>query len=243
MERKLAAIIAGDVVGYSRLMAEDEAQTYGELRTALREIVEPAVQRHGGRTFKHTGDGFLTAFGSVNAALEAAIEIQRGFSACPLDLRLGLNLGDVIEEDGDIFGDGVNVANRLQAMAEPGSIYASATVVRSADKEHVARFRRIGRRQAKNIPEAIEVYAWRPDEMAPGGLARLLPAGRRSWPRPRSTVLASICAGILVTSFIAAGSWTERSAAPPAAGSASGSLRAAAADSRPTVAVLPFDDL
>ncbi|WP_222184312.1 adenylate/guanylate cyclase domain-containing protein [Geminicoccus harenae] len=243
MQRKLAAIIAGDVVGYSRLMAEDEAQTYSELRAALREIVEPAVQRHGGRTFKYTGDGFLTAFGSVNAALEAAIDIQRGFGTCPLDLRLGLNLGDVIEEDGDIFGDGVNVANRLQAMAEPGTIYASASVVRSADKEHVARFRRIGRRQAKNIPEAIEVYAMHPDKAAPNGLARLLPARRLSWSRPRPTVLASICAGILVTGFIAAGSWTERAAAPPAAGSTSGSLRATAADSRPTVAVLPFDDL
>src|SRR5262245_35545830 len=117
MERKLAAIMAGDVVGYSRLMADDESATYAELRTAFDDIIQPALQRHRGRTFKNTGDGFLAAFPSINEALDAAVDIQAGFEKCPLRLRIGLNLGDVIEEGGDIFGDGVNVAARLEAMA------------------------------------------------------------------------------------------------------------------------------
>src|SRR5687768_9494875 len=98
MARRLAAILAGDVVGYSRLMSEDEAGTYGSLRAALDEVVRPAVERHGGRVFKTTGDGFLADFASAGEALDAAVEIQDGFADRPLTLRLGLNLGDVIEE-------------------------------------------------------------------------------------------------------------------------------------------------
>jgi len=106
MERKLAAIMAGDVVGYSRLMAEDEAGTYGNLRAALDEILAPAVGRHAGYIFKSTGDGFLATFGSVNEALEATIAMQDGLANRLLKLRIGLNVGDVIEENGDVFGDG-----------------------------------------------------------------------------------------------------------------------------------------
>ena len=131
MERRLAAILAADVVGYSHLMAEDEAGTYDALRSALSEIVAPTVQRHGGDVFKTTGDGFLATFGSVGQALEAAIAIQEAFATRPLRLRMGINLGDVIAADGDVFGDGVNIAARLESMAEPGGIYVSAPVVRS----------------------------------------------------------------------------------------------------------------
>ena len=140
MERKLAAIMAGDVVGYSRLMAENELATYNGLRSAFDEVVRPALDRHGGREIKNTGDGFLASFPSVNEALDAAVDIQNGFANLPLKLRIGLNLGDVIEENGDIFGDGVNVAARLEAMAEPGSIFVSAAVVRGADRNRGATF-------------------------------------------------------------------------------------------------------
>ena len=159
MERKLAAIVAGDIVGYSRLMAEDETATYADLRSAFDDVVRPVFERHKGRIFKNTGDGFLAAFPSVNEALDAAVDIQDGFAKLPLKLRMGLNLGDVIEEDGDVFGDGVNVAARLEAMAEPGSIYVSAAVVRSADRNRDQYFQRIGLRKAKNIPDAIE-WQW-----------------------------------------------------------------------------------
>src|ERR687898_2880023 len=96
MERRLAAIVAGDIVGYSRLMADDEAATYAALRSAFDDLIAPALQRHGGRTFKSTGDGFLATFPSVNEALDAAIEIQAGFEERPFNLRIGVNLGDVI---------------------------------------------------------------------------------------------------------------------------------------------------
>jgi adenylate cyclase len=238
MDRKLAAIIAGDVVGYSRLMAEDEASTHSEVRAAFREIVDPAVARHKGRTFKHTGDGFLSVFASVNEALDAALAIQDGFAQGPLQLRLGLNLGDVIEEDGDIFGDGVNVAARLQAMAEPGSIYASAAIVRSADKEHAARFVRIGRRRAKNLPEAIEAFAIRPaGRSAP--LAFL--SGRRSWQAHRSKIYGGALAATVVAVLMVTDNWAERTSGPPT--TAPPATELAASDTRPTVAVLPFDNL
>ena len=125
MERKLAAIMAADIVGYSLLMAEDEASTYAELRTVFDDLIDPTIARHGGRTFKMTGDGFLAMFPSVNEAVDAALAIQQGFDNGPFELRIGINLGDVIEDNGDMYGDGVNVAARLEAMAEPGK-YSSA---------------------------------------------------------------------------------------------------------------------
>ena len=131
MARRLAAIMAGDVVGYSRLMADDEAGTYGSLRAGVDEVVVPSVTTRGGRVFKTTGDGFLAVFDSAGAALDAAVAIQDGFAGRPLQLRIGLNLGDVIQDQGDVFGDGVNVAARLEAMAEPGGICASVAVVRA----------------------------------------------------------------------------------------------------------------
>jgi adenylate cyclase len=231
MERRLAAIVAGDVVGYSRLMAEDETATYSNLRAALDRIVVPSVERHGGRVFKTTGDGFLAAFGSVNEAFDAAVAIQDGIATYPLKLRIGMNLGDVIEENGDVFGDGVNIAARLEAMAEPGGIYVSASVVRSAGDKRGLRFERIGRRRAKNIPHHVEVYAVRRGAASQGWLTRH-PA-------------VAVGAGMLV--LVAAGLWgfdglhvASIFPAPPQAANRAGSE---AGERRPTVAVLPFDNL
>jgi adenylate cyclase len=102
MERKLAAIMAADIVGYSLMMAENEASTYKELRTVFDNLIEPTVARHGGRIFKMTGDGFLATFPSVNEAVDAAAAIQQGFDNAPFELRIGINLGDVIEDNGDM---------------------------------------------------------------------------------------------------------------------------------------------
>ncbi|WP_064711920.1 adenylate/guanylate cyclase domain-containing protein [Rhizobium bangladeshense] len=238
MERKLSAIMAGDIVGYSRHMAEDEAGTYSELRSVLDELIAPTILKHRGRTFKSAGDGFLAAFPSVNEALDAAIEIQRGFADRTFNLRIGINLGDVIEDNGDVFGDGVNVASRLESMAEPGSIFVSAAVVRSAERERAKLFYRIGRRQAKNIPEPLDVYAVR------------LTAGPALWQRlsrPRRMLrrAAPYAAAIAVIGGAAA-----LADVPPFRGisreiSNGVALLSgiASVDVRPSVAVLPFDNM
>ncbi|EHK57214.1 adenylate/guanylate cyclase domain-containing protein [Allomesorhizobium alhagi] len=242
MERKLAAIVAGDIVGYSRLMAEDETATYADLRSAFDEVVRPVFERHKGRIFKNTGDGFLAAFPSVNEALDAAVDIQDGFAKLPLKLRIGLNLGDVIIEDGDVFGDGVNVAARLETMAEPGSIYVSAAVVRSADRNRDQYFQRIGLRKAKNIPDAIDVYVVRPKQRdlgaTVGWVQRIAPTGRRA-------ILA--CAGGLAAIAVVAATVPENQWLSDMRGRIAPSLAwfsgVQSADARPSVAVLPFDNM
>src|SRR5207248_5981653 len=136
VERRLAAILAADVAGYSRLMGEDEAGTLARLRTHRRELIDPKVAEHKGRIVKTTGDGILIEFPSVVEAVACAIAVQQGMAErnAPMPdhqrivFRVGINLGDVIVEDGDIHGDGVNVAARLETLAEPGGICVSGTV-------------------------------------------------------------------------------------------------------------------
>ena len=134
--RRLAAILAADVAGYSRLMGADEEGTHERLKAHLRKLVDPKIEEHRGRIVKNTGDGFLAEFASVVDAVRCAVEVQRGMidrePEMPDDqrirLRIGINLGDVIAEEHDIFGDGVNVAARLEALAEPGGICVSRVV-------------------------------------------------------------------------------------------------------------------
>ena len=137
--RRLAAILAADVAGYSRLMGADEEGTHERLRAHFREIVEPKIKDHRGRVVKNTGDGMLAEFASVVDAVRCAVEVQRGMvdrePEVPDDqrirFRIGVNLGDVIVEADDIFGDGVNVAARLEALAEPGGISVSREIGRA----------------------------------------------------------------------------------------------------------------
>ena len=134
--RRLAAILAMDVAGYSRLMGVDEEGTHERLKTHLGQLVDPKIKEHRGRTVKSTGDGMLAEFPSVIDAVRCAAEVQRGMidrnAEQPADqrieFRIGINLGDVIVEEYDIFGDGVNIAARLEALAEPGGICISGTV-------------------------------------------------------------------------------------------------------------------
>jgi adenylate cyclase len=134
--RRLTAILAADVAGYSRLMGVDEEGTHERLQAHLRELVEPKIAEHRGRVVKNTGDGFLAEFASVVDALRCAVEVQRQMAernaATPpekrIELRIGINLGDVIADGDDIFGDGVNVAARLEGLAEPGGICVSRVV-------------------------------------------------------------------------------------------------------------------
>jgi class 3 adenylate cyclase len=134
--RRLAAILAADVAGYSRLMGADEEGTHERLKAHLQQLVDPKVKEHHGRIVKNTGDGFLAEFASVVDAVRCAAEIQRGMVDRETDpsadrhikFRIGVNLGDIIADRSDIFGDGVNVAARLEALAEPGGICVSRTV-------------------------------------------------------------------------------------------------------------------
>ena len=134
--RRLAAILAADVAGYSRLMEEDEEGTHERLQAHLRELVDPKIAEHRGRTVKNTGDGFLAEFPSVVDAVRCAVEVQRAMidrepevlEESRIRFRIGVNLGDVIVEEHDIFGDGVNVSARLEALAEPGGVCISRVV-------------------------------------------------------------------------------------------------------------------
>jgi adenylate cyclase len=165
-ERRLAAILAADMVGYSRLMEADETGTLARLRTHRLELVDPAIDKHKGRIIKTTGDGMLVEFQSVTAAVECAAEIQRRMARRNADVsparwmqfRIGINLGDVIWQDADIFGDGVNVAARLQELAPPGGICVSAAVRDQLGERLDVTFEDLGDQNVKNIARPIHVY-------------------------------------------------------------------------------------
>ena len=164
--RRLTAILAADVAGYSRLMGVDEEGTHARLQAHLQELVNPKIADHRGRIVKNTGDGFLAEFASVVDAVRCAVEVQRGIAERNVDvptekrieLRIGINLGDVIAEGEDIFGDGVNVAARLEALAEPGGICVSR-VVRDQVRDRLDyAFEDLGEQSVKNIVRPVRVY-------------------------------------------------------------------------------------
>jgi adenylate cyclase len=164
--RRLAAILAADVAGYSRLMGADEEGTLERLQALRRELSDPKIEAHRGRIVKTTGDGLLVEFGSVVDAVRCAVDMQRGMAvrneAVPAErriaLRIGINLGDIISDDVDIYGDGVNVAARLEALAEPGGICVSRVVRDQVrDKLDVA-FDDRGEQQVKNIARPVRVF-------------------------------------------------------------------------------------
>jgi TolB-like protein/class 3 adenylate cyclase len=165
VERKLTAILAADVAGYSRLMGADEEGTHARLRAHSAELVHPKIEEHRGRVVKNTGDGFLAEFPSVVNAVRCAVEMQRGMAegnagiAAPerIEFRIGINLGDVIAEEHDIFGDGVNVAARLEALAEPGGICISGTVHDHIGDRLPYTFVDMGEQSVKNIARPVRV--------------------------------------------------------------------------------------
>jgi adenylate cyclase len=172
--RRLAAIFAADVAGYSRLMGADEEGTHERLKTHFRELVDPKIAEHHGRIVKKTGDGFLAEFASVVDAVRCAVEVQRGMAdrngETPEDeritLRVGINLGDVIVEDDDIYGDGVNIAARLEGLAEPGGICISRVVRDQIQDRLPFPFESKGEQNVKNIRRPVRVYALRLEAVA-----------------------------------------------------------------------------
>jgi adenylate cyclase len=167
MERRLTAILAADVVGYSRLMGADEAGTLAVMNTLRTDFIEPKIAEHQGRVVKLTGDGMLVEFPSVVNAVACAVDIQRGMrtgtanmrSQGQIELRIGVNVGDVIVEGGDIFGDGVNVASRLESIAPVGGITVSQVVRDQVGKRLDLTFEDMGERRLRNIERPIRVYS------------------------------------------------------------------------------------
>src|SRR5262249_7284822 len=172
--RRLVAILAADVAGYSRLMGADEEGTHERLKAHLGQLVDPKIKKHRGRTVKNTGDGLLAEFSSVVDAVRCAVETQRGMldrepevpEERRIKFRIGINLGDVIVEEHDIFGDGVNVAARLEALAEPGGICVSRVVRDQVRDKLPFAFEDMGEQNVKNIARPVRVYAWRPEAIA-----------------------------------------------------------------------------
>jgi class 3 adenylate cyclase len=176
LERRLTAILAADVAGYSRLTGLDEEGTHLELREHLSSVVNPKIAEHRGRVVKNTGDGVLAEFGSAVDAVRCAIDIQQGMSkrnagAAPdkrIDFRIGINIGDIIIDRGDIFGDGVNVAARIEGVADPGGVCMSDDVFRQVQGRVTGDFVDLGEHELKNITRPVRIYEMRFD----GGTAR-----------------------------------------------------------------------
>jgi adenylate cyclase len=236
LERRLSAILAADVVGYSGLMETDEDGTFQRLRSHRNELFEPQIANHHGRIFKLMGDGLLAEFPSVVDAMECAVSLQRGMaernngSAADqrIDVRIGVNLGDVIVEGDDRHGDGVNIAARLQQLAEPGGIAVSRTVVDHVRNKLPLRFQSLGEQRVKNITQPIEVFRWAADEASPRArplFSRLAAAANR-----RVGVIIGL-AMLLIAAAAGAAFWplyTAREQLPP---------------NRLSIVVLPFKNL
>ena len=171
MERRLAAVLMADVVGYSRLMEEDEAGTLAALKERRVTVLGPTVRSHGGRIVKVMGDGVLVEFASATSAVAGALELQRRMAEANepqpagrrILLRIGINLGDVIGEGADIYGEGVNIAARLEALAEPGGTCISAKVYEEVRGKVGCAFEDMGEQTFKNISRPVRTYRLRPD--------------------------------------------------------------------------------
>jgi adenylate cyclase len=175
VERRLAAILAVDVVGYSRLMGADELGTFERIRAHRKELFEPEIARHHGRIFKLMGDGLLAEFGSAVDAVTCAVVLQRSMlernsgisDERRIDVRMGINLGEVIVEDGDRHGDTINLAARLEQLARPNGICVSDKVKIEVEGKVDIRFENGGEQRLKNIAQATKVFHWRPDGAPP----------------------------------------------------------------------------
>jgi TolB-like protein/class 3 adenylate cyclase len=197
VERRLSAILAADVAGYSRLMHNDEEATHAKLTAVLTDTVAPAIGEHGGRIVKNAGDGFLAEFPSAVEAVRAAVQFQARISELTIDevedrriaLRVGINIGDVIVEPHDIFGDGVNIAARLESIAEPGGICISSSAYDYVRGKVGVEFTDLGEQNLKNIARPVRAYAVVPDGPGSATQAERARLGPLSTPRLSIVVL------------------------------------------------------
>jgi adenylate cyclase len=239
--RKIAAILVSDIVGYSRLAGADEDRILARLRALRSDLIDPTIALHHGRVVKRTGDGSMIEFRSVVDAVRCAIEVQNGMvernAGLPperrIEFRVGIHLGDVVEEaDGDLMGDGVNIAARLEGICEPGAICLSEDAYRQVKQRLDLKVSDLGQTQLKNIAEPIRVYSLQVGAPAQSKLATdAKPAMAKSQAPKVRTRLALIGAGIVALIVIAAGAWYFVGGTRPALAAA------------PAIAVLPFDNL
>ncbi len=230
MERRLAAILAADVVGYSHLMGEDEMGTLEALKAHRKELLDPKVAEHHGRVVKLIGDGTLAEFPSVVEAVQCAVEIQQGMAARNVEIpearriefRIGINLGDIIVEGDDIYGDGVNVAARLEGLAEPGGICVSRTVRNQVRDKLQVDFEDLGEQEVKNIARPVRVFRVHLDEEDRRTRAR----PRKTRTKPGRSVVFAVAGVVLLAAAAGLAAWWQpwRSEIDP----------------EPSVAVLPF---
>src|ERR1700736_3019401 len=172
--RRLAAIVAGDIAGYNRLMQIDEEGTHLRVKRIERDLIEPSIVGHHGRLVKTTGDGFIAIFDSPVEAVRCGIVIQQNMvgrnTSLPkhhwIEYRIGVNLGDVIIEIDDVYGDGVNIASRLEAIADPGQVYISGGIYEQIKHKLVCGYESLGDRKVKNITDPVRVYRVLPDPTA-----------------------------------------------------------------------------
>ena len=204
--RRLAAILAADIAGFSRLMGLDEEGTLARVKRIRREIIEPTLAEHQGRLIKTSGDGFLAMFESPLEAVRCAIVIQQTMLARNTSLskqqwiqfRIGVNLGDVIVEPDDIFGDGVNIAARLESLAAPGEVYISGGVYEQVKNKLVCGYHSLGDEKLKNITDPVQIYRVLPD---PGAVARAQSVNWRTV-LVSGVVLALAAAALLAIGFL-----------------------------------------
>ncbi|APG93492.1 adenylate/guanylate cyclase domain-containing protein [Sinorhizobium americanum] len=243
MQRKLAAILAADVVGYSRLMEIDEADTVVRLGTTRENMIDPKIAAHNGRVVKLMGDGELIEFPSVVDAVRCAVEIQQAMAECNeelppekrLEFRIGVNLGDVIVEGQDIYGDGVNVAARLEELAVPGGVLISGTAYDQVERKLDYGFDFLGERQVKNIEKPVRLYRIRLGDHPRTAAAWMRGKSRRSW------LWLSAAAAALVLTAGSVVFWSY-SRAPSVEPASSARMEFPLPD-RPSIAVMPFTDM
>ncbi len=234
--RRLAAIVAGDIAGYSRLMEFDEEGTHVRMKRIQRDLIEPSIAEHHGRLVKTTGDGFIAIFDSPLEAVRCGIVIQQNIcgrnASLPKDhqieYRVGINLGDVIIEDDDIYGDGVNVACRLEGIADPGEVYISGGIYEQIKNKLVCGYESLGDRKVKNITDPVRVYRVLPD-----------PAAFNKARRRRETALIFLLSLILLT--IAGGALWYWLPAPYGRGGGQASIPAAPAAPNALVSPSPAE--
>ena len=242
--RRLAAIVSVDVAGYARLMGQDDSGTLTRLKAHRGELIDAKVAEHDGRIVKSTGDGLLLEFPSVVDAVRCAVEIQHGMANRNaglladqrIDFRIGINVGDIIIDDGDIFGDGVNIAARIEALAEPGGICISGKVYEEVANKLAYAFEDTGLHQVKNITHPIRVYALAHNRTKPIDVAKVVPSTANA--RAPATLLRArrqrwVWTTLLAASLLAALSYAWREKL----------LSVLSNPTETSIAVLPFVDM